>query len=79
MDIAYVGEQLIWGKIGNLLVMLAFTASLLSSFSYLFALRSGEKSWKVIARNAFAVHTISILVICALIFYLVINHRCEYH
>jgi cytochrome c-type biogenesis protein CcmF len=79
MDIAYVGEQLIWGKLGNLFIMLAFTASLLSGFSYLFALRSGESSWKSIARSAFAVHTISILGIISLIFYLVISHRFEYH
>ncbi|MBP6334959.1 MAG: cytochrome c biogenesis protein CcsA [Bacteroidia bacterium] len=79
MDIAYLGEQLIWGKIGNLLIMLAFTASLLSSVSYLFALRTGENSWKQIARKSFAIHTLSIFGIFALIFYLVVNHRFEYH
>ena len=79
MDIAYLGEQLIWGKIGNLLIMLAFAASLLSGFSYLFALRSGDISWKKIARSAFAVHTLSILGIFGLIFYLVISHMFEYH
>ncbi len=79
MDIAYIGEELIWGKLGNMLIMLAFTASLLSSFSYLIALRTGENSWKTIARSSFAVHTISIFGIIGLIFYLVVGHRFEYH
>ena len=38
----YIGEQLAWGKIGNLFIVLAFTASLLSVFSYLFALRKAN-------------------------------------
>lgn len=79
MDIAYAGEELIWGKLGNMLIMLAFTASLLSSVSYFFSLRTGDNSWKQIARKSFAVHTLSIFGIFALIFYLVINHRFEYH
>ncbi len=79
MDIAFIGEELIWGKLGNMLIMLAFTASLLSSFSYLIALRTGENSWKTIARSSFAVHTISIFGIIGLIFYLVVGHRFEYH
>ncbi|HNQ61512.1 MAG TPA: cytochrome c biogenesis protein CcsA [Bacteroidia bacterium] len=79
MEIAYIGEQLIWGKIGNLLIMLAFAASLLSCFSYLFAIRTGDISWKKIGRSAFAVHTLSVFGIIAIIFYLVVNHRFEYH
>ncbi len=79
MDIAYLGEQLIWGKVGNLLIMLAFTASLLSTVSYLFAIRTGENSWKQMARKSFAVHTLSIFGIFGLLFYLVVNHRFEYH
>lgn len=79
MEIQYIGEQLIWGKIGNLLVMLTFTASLLSSFSYYKYFRSNESSWRSIARKAFAVQTISVIGIFGLLFYLILNHRFEYY
>lgn len=79
MDINYLGEQLIWGKAGHLLIVLSFTASLLSTISYFFALRTGEDSWKNIARKSFALHSFSIVGIFALLFYLIFNHRFEYY
>lgn len=79
MDIQYTGEQLIWGKVGNLLVILSFTTSLLASFSYLIFFRSNDYSWRSIARKAFAVQTFSILGIFALLFYLIVKHRFEYY
>ncbi|HRH65412.1 MAG TPA: cytochrome c biogenesis protein CcsA [Bacteroidia bacterium] len=79
MDINYVGEQLVWGKVGHLLIVLSFTASLLSGFSYFFALRTGEESWKGIARKSFALHAFSIVAIFGLLFYLIFNHRFEYY
>jgi cytochrome c-type biogenesis protein CcmF len=78
-DIQYIGEQLIWGKIGNLLIILAFVASLVSMIAYSFALRSPEASWKSFARKAFAVHTLSIFGIFGLLFYLIIKQRLEYY
>nr|MBP6531860.1 cytochrome c biogenesis protein CcsA [Bacteroidia bacterium] len=78
MDIQYIGEQLLWGKIGNLLVFTAFTAALLSAISYFFSFRTDDKSWRKLARQAFAIHTISITGIFALLFYLIVNHRFEY-
>lgn len=77
--IQYIGEELYWGKIGNLLIMLSFAAALFSSFSYIAALRTGVDSWKKIARNLFLVHTISIIGIFAIIMSLIFRHRFEYH
>ncbi len=79
MDIQYIGEQLIWGKIGNTLVMLAFTSALLTAACYFLFIRTNENSWKSIARKAFAVQTLSILGIFSLLFYLILNHRFEYY
>ncbi len=79
MDIQYLGEQLIWGKVGNLLIILSFTASLLAAFSYLLFLRSNEQSWRSIARKAIAVQSFSVFGIFALLFYLIVNHRFEYY
>ena len=78
MDIQYIGEQLLWGKIGNLLVFTAFTAALLAAISYFFSIRSEDRSWRKLARQAFAIHTISITGIFGLLFYLILNHRFEY-
>jgi cytochrome c-type biogenesis protein CcmF len=69
----------VWGKIGNLFIILAFTASLLSVFSYLKALRTNESSWKQLARSAFAVHTFSIAGILGLLMFLIFSHRFEYY
>ncbi len=79
MDIQYIGEQLIWGKIGNLLVMLSFTASLVSAFSFYKYFRSNERSWRSLARKSFAIQTFSIIGIFASLFYLIVNHRFEYY
>ncbi len=77
--IQYIGEQLIWGKIGNLFIILAFVASLVSVVSYSFSLRTNEASWKSLARKAFAVHTFSIIGIFGLLFYLILKQRLEYY
>lgn len=78
-NIQYIGEHLIWGKLGNLLIILAFVASLVSVIAYSFSLRSNDASWKNFARKAFAVHTFSIIGIFALLFYLIFNQRLEYY
>lgn len=79
MNISYIGEQLFWGKAGNLLIIFAFTFSLLSMVSYLAAVRTGTKSWQKLARSAFLIHSISIIGIFGLLFYLILNHRFEYY
>src|SRR4051812_10111772 len=78
-NIQYIGEQLLWGKIGHLLIILAFVASLASVILYAFSVRTQEASWKSLARKAFAVHTFSIIGIFGLIFYLIIKQRLEYY
>ncbi len=77
--IQFIGEELFWGKLGNLLVILAFTSALFSSFSYIFALRTNDDSWRKIARKSFALHTISILGIFGIIMSLILRHRFEYY
>jgi cytochrome c-type biogenesis protein CcmF len=80
-DIQYTGEQLGWGMAGNFLIVLAFTASLLSSISYFLGIRSSVEAnrWKVTARAAFYVHSLSVFSIIGIIFYLIFNHRFEYY
>lgn len=75
----YLGEQLIFGQIGHLLVALSFTGALLSAAGYYFTFRKEDSGWKKIARSAFSVHALSVTGIFILLYYLVFNHRFEYH
>jgi cytochrome c-type biogenesis protein CcmF len=79
MEIQYIGEQLVWGKIGNLLVMIAAVSALVSAISFYFSFRTNEQSWKRFSRGSFAIHTASIIGIFFLLFYLILHHRFEYY
>ncbi|MFM2190141.1 MAG: hypothetical protein RL491_527 [Bacteroidota bacterium] len=81
MEIAYLGEQLIWGKLGNTLLSLAFVGALLGAIAYYLGFKrpDEEKQWKLIARSAFILHGLSIIGIFAVLYYLIFNHRFEYY
>jgi len=81
MDIQFVGEHLLPGKIGQFFIVLAFSASLLSTISYFFASRDKnleEKSWRNLGRIGYLVNFASIIGIGAILFYLVLGHYNEY-
>jgi cytochrome c-type biogenesis protein CcmF len=78
MNIEYIGEQLIWGKIGNVLVIISLVTSLFSAFGYYIFFRTNDNSWRSLARKFFALQTFSIIGIFSLLFYLILNHRFEY-
>ncbi len=77
----YVGEHLWAGQVGNFLVVLAFVAAALSTFSYFKS--SGESedadNWKNLGRLAFRIHSGSIIGIVGLLFFMLINNYFEYH
>lgn len=80
MDVNYVGENLLPGKIGQFFVILSFGAALLSLISYFFATREPEvKAWKTLGRIGFWLNGLSIVVIGAILFYIIYNHLFEYH
>ncbi|MFM2206257.1 MAG: hypothetical protein RL213_232 [Bacteroidota bacterium] len=79
MDIQYIGEQLLWGKIGHFLVVLSFTASLFATAAYLLAHLKSDDSWKRLARKSFYVHAASVIGIFGLLIYLILDHRFEYY
>ena len=79
MDIQYTGEQLIWGKVGNLLVMVSFVASLMSAIAYYFSFKTNEITWRTLARRIFAIHTASVIGIFTVLFIVILNHRFEYY
>ena len=78
----YVGEHLLPGRIGHFFVLLAFTASIISTIAYFIASRKVDlpekKSWRNFARLAFTTQLISAVVIFVSIFYICANHYFEY-
>lgn len=82
MDIQFIGETLLPGKIGQFFIVLAFGASLLSTVAYFFAVKSTdekEKSWNKLGRIGFILNLISIIGIGVILFYLILNHYYEYN
>ncbi len=82
MDIQFVGESLLPGKIGQFFIVLAFGASLLATIAYFFAAKnknSEDQSWAKIGRVSFSINMISIIGIGATLFYLILNHYYEYN
>ncbi len=81
MDIQYLGEQLIFGKIGNLLIVLSFVGALLAGIAYYFGYKKPleSKSWILLARTSYFIHGFSVFAIFGLLYYLIFNHRFEYY
>ena len=83
MDIQFVGETLLPGRVGQFFIVLAFAASLLATISYFFASDrknpEGQKSWQLIGRVSFFTNVVSIIGIGVTLFYLILNHYNEYY
>jgi cytochrome c-type biogenesis protein CcmF len=76
------GEHLLPGQIGHFFIILSLVASLIATFSYFMATRSGIEaeaiSWKRLARLAFFTEIISVFAIFGILFYIIYNHLFEY-
>jgi cytochrome c-type biogenesis protein CcmF len=82
MDIQFIGENLLPGKIGQFFIVLAFVASLLSTIAYFFAVKNKneqDQSWVRIGRYSFFINVVSIIGIGVTLFYLILNHYFEYY
>lgn len=81
MNIQYIGEHLLPGQLGNLFLVLSFTAALLSSVAYFFASKQNKleaNSWNNIGRISFYTHGFSVIAVMATLFYIIFNHYFEY-
>lgn len=88
MDIQYVGENLLPGKLGQFFIILSFCAALLATISYYFATVSSRgdafqkqsaEGWRKIARIAFSLNFLAVVGIGSCLFYIIYNHLFEYH
>ncbi len=78
----YINEHLLPGQIGHFCIILGFVSSILAAVSFFAATNAKEdilqQSWKRIGRLAFTVHGISIFIVIACVFYVMINSYYEY-
>jgi len=76
------GEHLLPGQAGHFFVILAFVSSIIATISYFSASRHNpgeiKSSWIKLARLAFAVQVLSVIVIFAIIFFICSHHYFEY-
>ena len=89
MEIQYIGENLLPGKIGQFFIILSFCTALLATISYYFAtttnlskdylVRAGSDGWKRIARIAFLINIAAVLGIGSSLYFIIYNHLFEYH
>ena len=70
MEIEYIGEHLLPGRIGNAFIVLSFVASFFATFSYYRAIKD-EASWKSLSRLFFRIHSLSVLGIAGSLFYII--------
>lgn len=81
MDIEFIGEHLLPGKLGQFFIVLSFGSSILAGLSYYFdSIKDRtDGSWKKIARAAYSLNIVSVIGIGACLYYIIYNHLFEYH
>lgn len=79
METIFEGERLIYGNLGHLAVVLSFATSIIAALAWAFATNKQDETWAKIARNAFHVHTVSVLAIVGILFFIIHQHLFEYH
>ena len=66
------------GQLGHIFVIIAFVSSLLCSVAYLIGLRN-KSNWSAFGTYVFYGHTVAVVGIIGVLFYLITNHYFEYH
>jgi cytochrome c-type biogenesis protein CcmF len=74
--IAYAGERLWAGQLGNGFVVLSFVAALLSCVSFYFSAK--DNAYLKLARFSFNLHGLSVIGIAGTMFFMLFNHYFEY-
>jgi cytochrome c-type biogenesis protein CcmF len=80
--IEYVGEMTTPGRIGHLMVLISVFTALFAAFYYWLSERKDGIEKQRLARAAnwiYGVHTIALLVVGVILYYLIFNHRFEYN
>jgi len=75
----FQGEHLIYGNLGHFAIVLALGTSIFSTIAYFIATQKEDISWSKIARLSFHVHTLAVLSIVGILFFIIHQHLFEYH
>lgn len=83
MNIHAIGQNMLFGKVGHFLVILAFATSLAACLAYLFATiyRNDTKksyNWVGFGRMMYILHAVSVFGIVATFLFIIHNHYFEY-
>lgn len=80
MEIEYIGEHLLPGKLGHFFVALSFIGAFFASISYFVAAQGDEikPSWNRLGRLLFLSHALAVFGIIGTLFYMLLNHMFEY-
>lgn len=85
MEKQFIGEHLLPGHLGHLLVIIAFVASLFSIFAFLKSALKEEtipeesRIWKWLGRVGFSTLSLCILGVFIALYYIISHHLFEYH
>lgn len=79
----YIGEHLLPGQIGQFFLVLSLVSSLVATIAYFKSASSSiieqQLSWRKMARIAFIVDAVSVILVFGIIYYIISNHYFEYH
>jgi len=79
----YIGEHLLPGQLGHLLVVLSLVASIVACIAYFKSanakLPDEAVSWRKIGRIAFITDAISVITIFGIILFIIVQHYYEYY
>lgn len=67
------------GNIGHLFVIVALITAAIATYSFWRAYHTGDKSWDVLSKYSFYLHTASIIGVCVTLYFIISNHYFEYH
>lgn len=73
------GENLLYGQLGHIFVVMSFVAALFGAFAYFKANQENDENWRSLGRKAYILHIISVIGIIATLFLMLFNHRYEYY
>ncbi len=78
----FVGEHLLPGQIGHLLVILSLVSSAVATVAFYRSFKTTDllqqQSWKRIARVAFAIETVAVVGVFVTLYYIISQHLFEY-
>ena len=79
-QVIFQGEHLIWGNLGHTAIVLSFISSILATIAFFLAEKNPlDKSWGLIAKYSFQLHSLAVLSIISILFYIIHQHLFEYY